>query len=74
MSLDIRIPIGLMFVIVGAIILVYGLVTFTNVQLYEKSLGININLWTGAASLVFGGFMLSLAWLAAQRDKKKPKV
>ena len=61
MSLDIRIPIGLMFTILGAIMLVYGLVTFTDTHLYEKSLGININLWTGAPLLVFGGIMLSLA-------------
>ena len=74
MSLDIRILIGLMFTIVGAILLVYGLVTFTDAHLYEKSLGININLWSGAASLAFGGFMLGMAWLATQRDKKIPKA
>lgn len=72
MSLDIRIPIGLMFVIVGAILLVFGLVTFNSETIYKVSMGININLWSGIVSLVFGLLMLGLAWRAAQREKPKP--
>jgi membrane protein implicated in regulation of membrane protease activity len=72
MSLDIRIPIGSMFVIVGAILLVFGLVTF-NSDIYKVSLTYNINLWSGVASLIFGLIMLALAWRATQREKQKPK-
>jgi hypothetical protein len=72
MSLDIRIPIGSMFVIVGAILLVFGLVTFNSESLYKASLGININLWSGVASLIFGLAMLGLAWRATQKEKQKP--
>ncbi|MGD0653828.1 MAG: hypothetical protein ABSA16_05750 [Thermoguttaceae bacterium] len=72
MSLDIRIPIGSMFVIVGAILLVFGLVTF-NSDIYKVSLTYNINLWSGVASLIFGLIMLALAWRATEREKQKPK-
>ncbi|MGA2799038.1 MAG: hypothetical protein ABSE63_15775 [Thermoguttaceae bacterium] len=72
MSLDIRIPIGSMFVIVGAILLVFGLITFNSQDTYKVSMGININLWSGIASLIFGLAMLGLAWRATQKEKQKP--
>ena len=72
MSLDIRIPIGLMFAIVGAILLVFGLITFNSETMYKVSMGININLWSGIASLIFGLVMLGLAWRATQKEKQKP--
>jgi hypothetical protein len=72
MSLDIRIPIGSMFIVVGVILLVFGLVTF-NSDIYKVSLDININLWSGVASLIFGFLMLALAWRASQSNKQKPK-
>ncbi len=70
MSLDIRIPIGLMFAIVGAILLVFGLLSSPDI--YKVSMGININLWSGVASLIFGLAMLGLAWRATQKQKQKP--
>ena len=63
MGLDIRIPIGSLFVILGALLGGYGL--FSNPAIYQRSLGININLWWGGALLVFGFAMLALAWRAA---------
>ena len=71
MSLDIRIPIGLMFTIVGAILLVFGLVTI-NSDIYKVSMGNNINLWSGGASLIFGVLMLGMAWRASEKGKQKP--
>jgi membrane protein implicated in regulation of membrane protease activity len=62
-----------MFVIVGAILLVFGLVTFNSEEIYKVSMGININLWSGIASLIFGVIMLALAWRATEREKQKPK-
>lgn len=59
MGLDIRWPIGALLAIVGAILLVFGLVS--DPALYERSLGLNINAWWGAALLVVGGTMLALA-------------
>jgi len=58
MALDIRIPIGAMFAIIGLLLAAYGLITVGDAHAYEKSLSINVNLWWGAAMLVFGLVML----------------
>ena len=55
MGLDIRLPIGLMFSILGLALLVYGLASDSSI--YQQSLGININLWWGIGLLVFGALM-----------------
>jgi hypothetical protein len=60
MQLDVRTPIGLMFVIVGAILASYGAAT-SGSPIYARSLGLNLNLWWGIALFVFGGAMLLLA-------------
>jgi hypothetical protein len=53
MGLDIRIPLGLMFLVTGALMAVYGLFTRGS-AIYDKSLDININLIWGGLMLVFG--------------------
>ena len=53
MGLDIRIPLGLMFLITGGIMAGYGLFTRGG-AMYERSLGVNLNLGWGAAMFVFG--------------------
>jgi len=59
MSLDIRVPTGVLFVILGAILAMYGLVTgWTSHEMYTRSLGININLWWGLVLGLFGAAML----------------
>jgi len=63
---DIRIPIGLMFTIIGILISVFGFFTKSNAEMYQKSLGINVNLVMGVLMLVFGLIMLYFA-----RRKKK---
>ena len=60
MKLDVRLPIGAMFTLVGAIVTIYGL--FSDPALYERSLGININFWWGLVMFAFGAFMLLMAW------------
>ena len=59
MGIDIKIPIGLMFAFFGLLLTIFGLATMGNEELYSRSLDININLWTGIAMLLFGGFMLA---------------
>jgi len=66
MGLDIKIPIGMMFTLFGIILTVQGIVTNGDVM-YEKSLGHNINLWSGLLMLAFGAFML----IASRVTKKK---
>ena len=58
---DIRIPIGLMFTIIGVIISIMGLVTISDTEMYQKSLGINVNLFMGVLMLIFGLIMLFFA-------------
>ena len=56
MGFDIRMPIGHLFTIYGAMLILFGLFT-ANADMYQRSLGININLWWGAALLIFGLLM-----------------
>jgi hypothetical protein len=60
MGLDIKLPIGLMFSILGLLLTVYGLFTGSDSEMYARSLGVNINLWLGIGMLIFGGVMLIL--------------
>jgi hypothetical protein len=64
MGLDIRLPIGLMFSLLGLLLIVTGLVNGADV----RSLNININLIWGVVLLVFGALML----LGAVRGRKTP--
>ncbi len=57
MGLDIRIPLGLIFLITGGIMSAFGLYTRGNVSLYQRSLGINLNLAWGIVMFVFGLIM-----------------
>jgi multisubunit Na+/H+ antiporter MnhG subunit len=59
MSLDLRIPMGLMFLIVGAMLSIYGFFTRGS-EIYERSAGLNINLIWGLVMLVFGLVMFLL--------------
>jgi hypothetical protein len=64
MGLDIRWPIGLMFTLIGALLVAYGAVNRAD----SLSLDININLIWGVVLLVFGVLML----LGAVRGGKNP--
>jgi len=55
---DIRLPIGGLFSVIGVILFVVGVLTFGNDQMYAPSLGINVNFWWGLALLAFGLIML----------------
>ncbi len=70
MGIDIKFPIGLMFSILGLLLSLFGIFTNGNSELYTRSLGININLWSGLGMLTFGLIMLFLAWKS--RKAKTP--
>lgn len=59
MQLDLRIPMGLMFSLVGLILVVFGFVT-NGSAIYAKSLGMNINVIWGVVLLIFGLTMFLL--------------
>jgi hypothetical protein len=60
MGLDIRLPIGLLFSVVGALLGAYG--ALSNKAIYQRSLGFNINLAWGVVLLLFGATMLALGY------------
>jgi hypothetical protein len=57
MGLDIRIPLGMIFLIIGGIMSVFGLVTRGSTTLYTRSLGVNLNLTWGIIMFLFGLIM-----------------
>jgi hypothetical protein len=73
MSLDLRIPMGLMFTMMGAILTSFGLATRENAALYAKSVGIDANLWWGAVLLVFGITVLTLGRRGQMRMYEEEK-
>ena len=58
MGMDLRQPIGILFLVYGVILLVYGLVR------PHPVLDLNVNAIWGAVLAVFGAAMLTLAWRA----------
>ena len=68
MNFDLRLPIGLIFSLFGAILTGYGLMT-RGAAIYNASLGINVNLRWGLVVLLFGAWML---WMALRARKPRP--
>jgi hypothetical protein len=59
-ALDIRLPIGGLFTVLGVIVGGYGLATLDDLSLYARSSSVNVNLWWGIVMLAFGlGLLLS---------------
>ncbi len=67
---DIRLPIGILFLIFGIILTLFG--AFGDPTIYAAhSLGIDINLWWGAALLCFGVAMLALAFFGRKSSRQR---
>jgi len=67
MGLDIRLPIGVLFSVFGILLTLFG--ALSDRTLYQRSLGININLIWGLVLLVFGLGMLLLGRRRSQPQK-----
>ena len=65
MGIDIRLPIGLLFVALGSLLAIFGAIS--DPRIYSKSLGYNVNLWWGLVLLAFGVILLSLVRRRARR-------
>jgi hypothetical protein len=68
MGLDIRWPIGLMFSLIGVLLVGYGAVSSADSVVKINGQGVNINIIWGVVLLVFGVLML----LGALRGGKTP--
>jgi hypothetical protein len=62
--LDLRVPSGLFFLILGAIVLGVGLL---QPDLRAPLTDINVNLYSGLSMLAFGGFLLIMARRAVRK-------
>ena len=65
MRIDIRLPIGLMFAILGVLLAGFGLVS--DKAIYERSLGINVNLIWGTILIAFSVVLL---WLGSRKGHR----
>jgi protein-S-isoprenylcysteine O-methyltransferase Ste14 len=68
MELDVRWPMGVMFVVLGAVLVAVGLLAPASAN--EWSLGVNVNLWWGLVMLALGAVMVLLAWRGRVRNKR----
>jgi hypothetical protein len=67
LGIDIRLPIGFVFAVVGILLTAFG--AASNRAIYQRSLGINVNLYWGLVLLAFGLVMVTLG----QRGMRKLK-
>jgi hypothetical protein len=69
-NLDLRFPIGGLFVALGIILTGYGMATSGNAAMYARSTSLNVNLWWGLVMLVFGALFITFAMRAARGAKR----
>ena len=70
MNLDLRIPMGLMFTLVGLILSVYGWATRGSL-LYLREDNLDVNLYWGLVLLVFGSGMFLLGRRGERRAREE---
>ena len=71
-GLDLRLPIGALFTVLGLLLGIYGLVTNGDAALYAPSAGVNVNLIWGAVMLLFGAVFLLLARRGGRASGARP--
>lgn len=67
MRLDVRLPLGLMFLCIGSILTVYG--ALADAATTARTAGVNANLWCGLALLVFAGICLALVVRVRRKNR-----
>jgi membrane protein implicated in regulation of membrane protease activity len=72
MGIDLRFPIGILFLIFGILLVLFG--SFSKAADYSRSLNLNINLWWGLVMLAFGAvmFFVALRRKSARRGPGQP--
>jgi len=66
-GMDIRLPMGLLFLDIGVRVLACGVRTQGAAVYQTHSEGINVNLWWGAVLALFGLLNLALTWMARNK-------
>jgi len=69
-GIDIRLPLGILFLLLGLTLVAYG--ALSDPSLYQQSLGINVNS-IGECLLIFGAMMFILSRRAAARPETIPQ-
>jgi hypothetical protein len=72
MGIDIRLPLGTLFSLLGLILIVYG--ATSDPSLYGQSLGINVNLYWGVVLLSFGLLMFVLSRRSARASARLEQI
>lgn len=72
MNLDLRIPMGLLFTLVGVILTLYGWATRGS-ALYARADNLDVNLGWGLVLLVFGAVMFLLGRSAERKLRSQPR-
>ena len=72
MGIDIRLPLGTLFSLLGLILIVYG--ATSDPSLYGQSLGINVNLYWGVVLLSFGLLMFFLSRRSARASARLEQI
>jgi hypothetical protein len=60
MGLDVRLPLGLLFTVIGALLAIFG--ALSDKAVYTRSLNINVNLWWGLFMTAVGALFLWFSW------------
>jgi hypothetical protein len=71
-TLDIRLPIGGLFTVLGLMLVGYGAITSNDPSLYQRSQSINVNLWWGLVMLAFGAGLLLSATFYTGKPTVRP--
>jgi hypothetical protein len=73
-DLDVRLPIGGLFTVLGLMLAGYGLTAGSRTATASSAISTNINLWWGVVMLVFGLLLLLGSFLARRRLAAHPAM
>ncbi|MGA2569740.1 MAG: hypothetical protein ABSF23_04410 [Terracidiphilus sp.] len=60
MFYDARVSMGMLFTLIGTVLMAFGLATRGHAEIYAASLGVDANLWWGLVLLAFGIVVMTL--------------
>jgi len=75
MNLDLRIPMGMMFTMMGAVLMAFGLAIRGKTEFLANSAGFDADLWWGLVLMAFGIVVLTLGRRGqAAIEKGRPQL